>query len=263
MSRARLGLALGAGAARGWAHLGVLQALSEMDIEPDIVCGTSIGALVGGFYVGGNIGDLQRWACGLSKLRMIRYMGLSLNGKSIIGGSKLFAEMDPFLGDLKIENLARPFGCVATDLTTGNEVWLTKGQLAEAIRASFAIPGVFEPVMFDARWLVDGAIVNPVPVSVCRGLGAEKVIAVRLETYGTRAGAGPDRRVGGAALLGVRRCRRLRGVGTRRQPARRLAARRRGAPARHRRGPRQHAGHRHGRWWAWAGVPPGRGAPAE
>ncbi|MEE8124016.1 MAG: patatin-like phospholipase family protein [Alphaproteobacteria bacterium] len=179
--RPRIGLALGSGAARGWAHLGVIEALSELKLRPDVVCGTSIGALVGGFYLSGQVDALKDWACRLTKLGMFRYLNLRPPGKGIIAGRRLFTEMERYLRDTAIEDLPAPFAIVATDLDTGDEVWLREGCLVDAIRASFSLPGFFEPVKIDGRWLVDGALVNPVPVSVCRALGADLVIAATLD----------------------------------------------------------------------------------
>ncbi|MHA1571318.1 MAG: patatin-like phospholipase family protein [Alphaproteobacteria bacterium] len=178
----RVGLALGGGAARGWAHLGVMEALGEMGIRPDVVCGTSIGALVGGVHLSGYSAELEFWARRLTKLRMVRYLDVKLGGRGIIGGSRLFAEMERHIGDQTIEDLPVTFATVATDLNTGHEIWLRQGKLTTAIRASFAIPGFFEPINIDGRWLIDGALVNPVPVSVCRALGAQVIIAVRLDS---------------------------------------------------------------------------------
>ncbi len=175
-----LGLALGSGAARGWAHLGVLKALNQLGIIPDVVCGTSMGALAGGFYVGGQLEELEDWARRLNKLRMIRYMDFRLAGSGLIGGNRLFAEMERTIGDQLIENLPMQFASVATDLKTGHEIWFTEGRLIEAIRASFSLPGFFEAVRVKGRWMIDGALVNPVPVSVCHALGARVVIAVNL-----------------------------------------------------------------------------------
>ena len=179
--RPRIGLALGSGAARGWAHLGVLDALSELKLRPDVVCGTSVGALVGGFYLSGHVNALKDWACRLTKFRMLRYLNLRPTTKGVIAGRRLFAEMERHLRDTAIEDLPVPFAIVTTDLDTGDEVWLREGRLLDAIRASFCLPGFFEPVKIDGRWLVDGALVNPVPVSVCRALGADLVIAVTLD----------------------------------------------------------------------------------
>ena len=178
----RIGLALGGGAARGWAHLGVMEALGEMGIRPDVVCGTSIGALVGGVHLAGYSAELEFWVRRLTKLRMVRYLDVKLAGRGIIGGGRLFAEMERHIGDQTIEDLPVTFATVATDLNTGHEIWLRQGKLTTAIRASFAIPGFFEPINIDGRWLIDGALVNPVPVSVCRALGAQIIIAVRLDS---------------------------------------------------------------------------------
>lgn len=179
MRRIRIGLALGSGIARGWAHLGVLKALDKLGIVPDMIAGTSIGALVGGFYLGGHADKLEQWARRLTKFRMLRYFNLSLGG-GMISGDKLFQEAENYIGDTKIDELAAPFVAVATDLRTGHEVWLREGRVVDAMRASLSLPGVFKPVYADGRWLLDGALVNPVPVSVCRALGAQMVIAVNL-----------------------------------------------------------------------------------
>lgn len=179
MARIRIGVALGSGVARGWAHLGVLKALDKLGIEPDIIAGTSVGALVGGFYLGGQIEALEAWALRLTKLRMLRYFNFPLGG-GMISGDKLFQEAEKYLGDIAVEELDVPFVSVATDLRTGHEIWLRDGKLVDAMRASLALPGIFKPMKLNGHWLIDGALVNPVPVSVCRALGAEMVIAVNL-----------------------------------------------------------------------------------
>ncbi len=184
MDKFRIGLALGSGAARGWAHIGVLRAFSELGIAPDVVCGTSVGALVGGFHLAGSLDILENWARRLTQLKMFRYLDFRLSGKGLIAGNRLFAEMEKHLADTMIEDLPLPFASVATELETGHEVWMTEGRLVEAIRASFSLPAFFEPTIVDGRWLVDGALVNPVPVSVCRALGARIVIAVSLDGGG-------------------------------------------------------------------------------
>lgn len=179
MTRIRIGLALGSGVARGWAHLGVLKAIDRLGLVPDIIAGSSIGALVGGFYLAGNVGQLEAWARRLTKLRMLRYVDLRLGG-GVISGNKLFHEAERYLGDVDIESLKAPFVAVATDLWTGHEIWLRDGRLVDAMRASLSLPGVFRPVRMNGHWLIDGALVNPVPVSVCRALGAQMVICVNL-----------------------------------------------------------------------------------
>lgn len=179
-SRPRIGLALGSGVARGWAHLGVIRALQRHGIEPDVIVGTSIGAVVGGVHLAGKADSLEAWARSLSKVRMISYMDFRVRNGGMIGGRHLVEALRQNLGELKIEDLGIPFAAVATDLVTGHEVWLREGDLIDAMRTSFSLPGVFEPMQHNNRWLVDGALVNPVPVSVCRALGAQMTIAVNL-----------------------------------------------------------------------------------
>ncbi|MTI19363.1 NTE family protein rssA [Rhodobacteraceae bacterium RKSG542] len=176
------GVALGGGAARGWAHIGVLRALSESGIEPDIVCGTSIGAVVGGCYLADKLDDLADFATGLSKRKIFGLMDFSFGGSGLITGRKLSDLLIRHLGDTQIEQLSRPFAAVSTELGTGHEIWIKSGSLSHALRCSYALPGVFEPVRLGGRWLVDGALVNPIPVSVCRALGARIVLAVNLNS---------------------------------------------------------------------------------
>jgi len=179
--RPRIGLALGAGVARGWAHIGVLRALKRYGIEVDIVCGASVGALVGGIHLAGQLDALEDWVRSLTRLKIVGYLDLRLRqGGGLIGGERLVAEMRHHLGDVLVEELPAPFVAIATDLVTGHEVWIRTGPLVDAMRASFSLPGVFPPVPFEGRWMVDGALVNPVPVSACRALGAQMVIAVNL-----------------------------------------------------------------------------------
>lgn len=179
-SRPRIGLALGSGVARGWAHLGAIRALARHGVEPDVIVGTSIGAVVGGVHLAGKADALEAWARSLTKVRMISYMDFRVRNGGMIGGRHLVDALRENIGDLRIEDLGIPFAAVATDLVTGHEVWLREGDLIDAMRTSFSLPGVFEPMEHDNRWLVDGALVNPVPVSVCRALGAQMTIAVNL-----------------------------------------------------------------------------------
>lgn len=193
MARPRIGLALGSGIARGWAHIGVLRALLAAGIRPDVICGTSIGALVGGVYLAEHLDTLEAWVRGLNRLRIARYFDLQFGGGGLIAGRRLTALLHENIGDIAIEDLKSPFACVATELGSGHEIWIQNGSLVEAIRASYALPGVFSPIHLDDQWLVDGALVNPIPVSTCRALGARLVIAVNLnaEIYGkVRAGKG-------------------------------------------------------------------------
>jgi NTE family protein len=176
----KIGLALGSGVARGWAHIGVLRALERRGIRPDIVCGTSIGALIGGVYLGGRLDELEHWARQLNKVRLSWLFDFQLGYGSLIAGRRIMQIFDPELRECLIEDLPGRFACITTELGTGHEVWLQSGNLLDAVRASYALPGLFPAVKIDGRWLLDGALVNPVPVSVCRALGARIVIAVNL-----------------------------------------------------------------------------------
>ncbi len=178
--RPSIGLALGGGVARGWAHIGVVQRLDELGIRPDIVAGTSVGALVGGCWLAGHLPALEEWARSLTKTRMLTYFDVMLGGSGIMGGKRLEKAMRRYLPATDISQLPQKFIAVTCELATGHEIWLTDGDLAEAIQAAYALPGVFPPRAQNGRWLIDGALVNPVPVSACRALGARVVIAVGL-----------------------------------------------------------------------------------
>lgn len=180
LQRPRIGLALGGGVARGWGHIGVLKALHNLGLRPDVVAGTSVGALVGAAYLVSRLDVLEEWARGLNKLRIVRLLDLKMRSGGLVGGKKLVDAMYEHFGDIRIEDLPVPFVAVATDLLTGHEIWLRHGPLVDAVRASFSIPGIFRPAQVDNRWLVDGALVNPLPVSICRALDCQCVIAVNL-----------------------------------------------------------------------------------
>lgn len=176
----KIGLALGSGSARGWAHIGVIRALEAMDIRPDIIAGSSIGSLVGGAYASDNLDAFEDWVRRLDSKTIVSFLDISWNGGGLIEGEKLFSHFHEHFKDMDIERMSRPFAAVATDMQTGREVWLDKGLLSEAIRSSIALPGLFTPARSGERWYIDGGIVNPVPVSLCRAMGAELVIAVNL-----------------------------------------------------------------------------------
>jgi NTE family protein len=176
----RIGLALGGGAARGWAHIGVLKALAAAGIHPDIVVGTSIGAVVGGCYVANEIAELEDFARSLTRRKVLGYLDFNFTGSGLISGQRLCDRLELRLRDVEIESLARKYVAVATEIGTGHEIWLSRGPLVQAMRASYALPGIFKPILVQGRWLFDGALVNPVPVSVARALGARYVIAVNL-----------------------------------------------------------------------------------
>jgi NTE family protein len=177
-----IGLALGSGAARGWAHIGVLKELRDRGIEPKVITGTSIGAFVGAAYVAGYLEQLQQWVTELTRRDIMRYMDVQLFAGGFITGTTQKKMIREKLGDFKIETLKTPYAAVATNLKSGREVWFQQGSLVDAVHASVALPGLFSPVHIDGQWLVDGGLVNPVPVSVCRALGADVVIAVNLNS---------------------------------------------------------------------------------
>jgi NTE family protein len=180
MSRPTIGIALGGGAARGWAHIGVLKTLIAAGLEPDIVAGTSIGAVAGACFVTGRLAALEDFASALTRRRIFGFLDFNFAGSGLITGQRLSARLEHHLREFTIEGLERKFVAVATELGTGHEVWLNKGNLVDALQASFALPGIFRPVQINGRWLIDGALVNPIPVSVCRAFGARIVIAVNL-----------------------------------------------------------------------------------
>jgi NTE family protein len=175
----RIGLALGSGSARGWAHVGVVRALERAGVSADIVCGTSMGALVGAAYAAGDIERFDGWVRGLTWQQVMALVDLRMSG-GLIQGARLVEFFRSRVQDRTIESLPRTFACVATELTSGREIWLQHGRLVDAVRASVALPGLLAPYVIDERLLVDGGLVNPVPVSVCRALGADVVIAVDL-----------------------------------------------------------------------------------
>jgi NTE family protein len=179
-NRPRIGLALGAGVARGWAHIGALRELSDLGIAPDVVVGASIGAVVGGCYAAGRLDALEEFARSLTRRSVFSLIDVSFRGSGLMGGDRLRQRLESALGQERIENLPTRFVAVATEMKTGHEVWLKSGRVCDALRASYALPGVFEPVKLNGRWLFDGAIVNPVPVNVARALGAEYVLALSI-----------------------------------------------------------------------------------
>lgn len=178
----RIGLAIGAGSARGWTHIGVLRELHEAGVRPAIVAGTSIGAVVGGCYCAGKLDDLEDFARSLTRRRLFGLLDVSFSGAGLITGGRLRSRLEASLGGMLIEELAIPFTAVATEMGTGHEIWLNRGPLADSLRASYALPGLFEPVKLNRSWLFDGALVNPVPTSVCHARNAEFVIALNLNT---------------------------------------------------------------------------------
>jgi NTE family protein len=180
--RPTIGLALGGGAARGFAHIGVLRTLVANGIVPDVIVGTSIGAVVGGCYAAGELDTLETWARSLTVRSVIGYLDINLSGSGLIRGDHLAKRLEESLANSRIDDLPIRFAAIATEFNTGHEIWLTRGRLVDALQASYALPGIFPPVRLGGRWQVDGALVNPVPVSAARALGARLVIAVNLNS---------------------------------------------------------------------------------
>jgi len=175
-------LALGSGSARGWSHLGVIRALREAGMSIDVISGTSMGAMVAGAYAAGFIGPLEEWARKLTWPDILSYMDVNLPRAGLFEGDRLTNYLRERMTDLQIENLPVPFAAVATELNTGKEVWLREGSLMDAIRASMSMPGILTPFQRGTDWLVDGGLVNPIPVSLCRYMGADITIAVNLNS---------------------------------------------------------------------------------
>ena len=177
-----IGLALGSGSARGWAHIGVINALTDQGIVLDIVCGTSVGSLVGASYVSDNLEKLADWVCSLTKFETARFFEISPSLNGFVNTERLRLFLNEYVArdDAFIEDLGKRYAAVATELETGREVWLMKGPVLEAVWSSISLPGLFPAIKNNGKWLVDGGLVNPVPVSVCRALGADIVIAVNL-----------------------------------------------------------------------------------
>ena len=180
MTAPRIGLALGSGSARGWSHIGIIESLAEAGIEADIVCGTSMGSLVGAAYVAGHLTELRQWAETATWREIVGLMDVQLSGGGLISGKQVVSFLRGLGIEAPIESYSKRYAAVATDLVSGREIWLESGPIYEAVRASIALPGILSPARVGGKWLVDGGLSNPVPVSVCRALGAEVIIAVNL-----------------------------------------------------------------------------------
>ena len=178
----KLGIVFGSGAARGWAHIGIMNELTKMGIKPHVVTGTSIGSLVGAALAAGRLEELETWVRGLTNWQVLGLLDWGLGKGGLVNGQRVFDKVAQTIGGLTFEELDMPFGAVATNLQTGRETWLTQGEVKSAIRCSCAIPGLLTPARHEGQWLVDGATVNPIPVSLCRALGADFVIAVDLNS---------------------------------------------------------------------------------
>jgi NTE family protein len=178
--RLSIGLVLGGGAARGFAHIGVLRTLMAHGIRPDVIAGTSIGAIVGGLYAAGQLDAFEAWARQLTRRRVLGYLDFTFGGSGLIGGNRLVGKLEDVLEGTTFADLSMRLAVIATEIGNGHEIWLTRGRLSEAMAASYALPGIFPPKLIGGRWLMDGALVNPLPISAARALGARVVIAVNL-----------------------------------------------------------------------------------
>ncbi len=180
----RIGLALGSGASRGWAHIGIIRGLEEMGLCPDVITGCSIGAIVGAARAANNLDKLETWLRSLRRRDVAAFFDISWGLKGLIDSPRLKAFLHEHVvsEELLIEEMDVVYGNVATDLGNGREIWFTSGDVLSSVMASIALPGLFAPVPFNKRWLVDGGLVNPVPVSLCHALGADVVIAVNLNS---------------------------------------------------------------------------------
>lgn len=178
--RPKIGFVLGAGSARGWAHIGVLRALTEAGIQPDLIAGCSVGAFVGAAFAAGRLDELETWALSFDWKRMLKLADFGLRGGGLIKGKRVNEIFHEQFVECEFSELPIPFAAVATDLHSGQEIWLREGKVSAAVGASIAVPGLFRPVQLEDRYLVDGSVVNPIPVSLCRAMGADIVLAVDL-----------------------------------------------------------------------------------
>lgn len=176
-----IGLVLGGGAAKGYAHIGVIKILEELNIKPDIVVGASMGSLIGGFYAKGfTAKKMEEIALQIDRKKKKELFRFHISKKGFIDGKNIVRFLKPYLGDTKIEELPVKYAAVATDIEENAEIVIDRGDLIQAIRSSIAIPVVFTPNKYNRRILIDGGFINPVPVDVAINLGAEKIIAVNV-----------------------------------------------------------------------------------
>lgn len=181
-NRKKISLVLGSGGARGHAHIGVIRAIEERGLEISNIAGTSVGSLIGGVFASGHLDTYQDWAYRLEKKDVVKLLDFSFTRKSIFKGERVFKVLQDLIGDRKIEDLDVGFTAVATNLEEQREVWLNSGSLFSAIRASSAVPGVFSPVKLDGRTLVDGGLVNPIPIAPTLNDATDLTLAVNLNS---------------------------------------------------------------------------------
>jgi NTE family protein len=187
MSKPVIGIALGSGGARGWCHIGVLRELDAMGIAVDVIAGSSMGAMVGAAHAAGRLDALEDWARALTLRSIMPLIDMRIGGGGLVKGEGILTILREIGLPQGFEDLALPFTATATDLRRGREIWLREGDLVRAVRASISIPGVLRPLWHEGRWLIDGGVVNPVPVSAARALGADSIIAVNPNAAGSGA----------------------------------------------------------------------------
>ena len=181
-ANSKIGLALGSGAARGWAHIGVIKALEKENIPIHFISGSSVGSYVGAVYSGGGFESLKEFALSMDRKKVLSYIDVVFPRSGLINGKNakiLYSMHTKIMG---FDELPIPVKMVATDMDTGEKLILDKGNIPEAIRASCSIPGIFTPVKMGNRWVIDGGLIDPVPVSVVKSMGADFVIAVDLNS---------------------------------------------------------------------------------
>ncbi|WP_029408363.1 patatin-like phospholipase family protein [Thiomicrorhabdus sp. Milos-T2] len=176
----KISLVLGSGGARGLAHIGIIRWLKEHHYQIQSISGSSIGALIGGLYATGKLDDFERWLSQLSKSDLLALFDIAWDRKGLIKGDKLQAVLKDLIGTPKIEELPIPFTAVATDINNEKEVWLQSGDLLEAMRASYSLPMIFTPVQYKGLTLIDGGVLNPVPIAPSFGQDSDITIAVNL-----------------------------------------------------------------------------------
>lgn len=177
-----IGLALGSGSSRGFSHIGIINELADHGVTPDVVCGASIGAMVGASLITGRLGSLEEWARKVTRFQAARFLDIDARFTGFVDLSRFNDFLDTYIADdeANVEEFSPTYGAVATELHTARERWMTRGSLKNAVWASMALPGLFPPKKHEEKWLMDGGLVNPVPVSLCRALGANFIIAVNL-----------------------------------------------------------------------------------
>jgi len=201
----RAALALGSGGARGYAHIGVIHELRDRGYEIVGVSGSSMGALVGGLFAAGSLDDFTEWATGLTGPAMLRLLDPSISAAGVLRAGKILDAVRELLGSVTIEELPFPYTAVTTDLIAGRSVWLQRGPLDEAIRASIAIPGVIAPHVIDGRLLADGGILDPLPIAPIAAANADLTVAVSVSGWNVADGDGPEVRPTWERLTRLRR----------------------------------------------------------